>query len=496
MQLSTTTDVLPAPRGAAGWRARLDRPAVAGLIALAGWLAFAAARLAYWAHGQLSLFIEAGTKYSHPALMFPRVWHVRGSGYDGQFYYRFAFDPFNWHLTAFGVTIDHPYRYTRIGYPVAAWLLSGGGHGRLLPAALVAVNLLCVAAMAWLGGVLARDGGRHALWGLLFAAYFGLAVSVGRDTSEPIADACLLGGLLAWRRARYLLAAALLGYAAASNEPVLVVPVALAAVRLWQLGRRRVRPGRPDLAWLVPGLVYLMLQLIQRVVVRGAAGGAADAAANLTWPFQALVPGVYRDIHRVSFSQLGLYDYNLIEFLAITLFVAAGFAVIRASTAPAHERLAFAGFVLLELVIASGQFWDSVFGDGRTFVDVYVMAVVLLLATPARIVTRRRLGWLAAAAVVVLVLVASRRVLAQLHAGDKLLHPFVDRTERVLAQHRPLRLVVQLEVHPVDGEVAALFLGPADELAPQLGAGGLRRDGLGLEDLQVGGHPVDRAVPL
>src|SRR6185437_7542287 len=56
-----------------------------------------------------------------------------------------------------------------------------------------------------------------------------------------------------------------------------------------------------------------------------------------------------------------------------------------------------------------------------------------------------------------------------LHAGDQLLDPLVDRAERVLAQHGPLSLVVQLEVHPVDGEVAPLLLGPADELAAQLG---------------------------
>src|SRR5262245_54884673 len=38
-----------------------------------------------------------------------------------------------------------------------------------------------------------------------------------------------------------------------------------------------------------------------------------------------------------------------------------------------------------------------------------------------------------------------------LHAGDELLDPVVDGTERVFAQDRTLRLIVQLEVHPVDG---------------------------------------------
>src|SRR5690349_15184717 len=82
------------------------------------------------------------------------------------------------------------------------------------------------------------------------------------------------------------------------------------------------------------------------------------------------------------------------------------------------------------------------------------------------------------------------------HAGDQLLDPLVDRAERVFAQHGPLGLVVQLEVHPVDGEVASLLLRPADELAAQLGPGGLRRDRLGLEDVDVTGRPLDGAVAL
>src|SRR5690606_15134063 len=39
------------------------------------------------------------------------------------------------------------------------------------------------------------------------------------------------------------------------------------------------------------------------------------------------------------------------------------------------------------------------------------------------------------------------------HASDQPLHPLVVRPERVLAQDRPLGLVVELQVHPVHSEV-------------------------------------------
>src|SRR5581483_1395038 len=69
-----------------------------------------------------------------------------------------------------------------------------------------------------------------------------------------------------------------------------------------------------------------------------------------------------------------------------------------------------------------------------------------------------------------------------LHGRDELLDALVDTAVRVLAEHSALGLVVQLQVHPVDGEVAPALLGPADEVAPQLGPRGLRRHALGLED--------------
>jgi hypothetical protein len=395
---------------------RLDQPLVAGLIAQAGWLAFVTARLAGWADGRLDLFIMAGTRYSHAPAMYPKLHQVPLAGYDGQFYYRFALNPFNWNATAYGITIDHAYRYTRIGYSLVAWFLALGGHGQLLPAVLVLVNLNGVAAMGYLGAMLARDSGRHALWGLLFAAYFGLVISVGRDTSEPLADACLLGGLLAYRRARYLLAAALISYGVFTNEPILAMPVALAVTRLYQIGLSRVgrgqfRPGKPDLVWMAPGSVYVLLQGIQRLVVHGTAGSVADASANLTLPFKALIPGLYLDVHRMSWTHLGRYDYNLIEFLALTAFVVAALLALRSTTAPIQERATFIAFVLVEMVLASGQFWDSVFGDGRTFIDAYLMACVVLLAAPRQRVTNRRLGVLAVIAVAVLLVVARRRAL-------------------------------------------------------------------------------------
>ena len=439
MQITSTTDPAASERSAGGGPllARLNNPIPVSLIGFIGWLIFVVLRWQVWAKGHISLFIMSGSnnRYSHPAQMSPHISHVPSIGYDGQFYYRFAFNPFNWNPTAYGITVDHNYRYTRIGYSLVAYVISLGGHGRLLPTVLVVVNLICVGLMGYLGARFARESGRHALWGLLFVAYFGLVISVGRDTSEPLADACMLGGLLAYRHSRYLIAALLVAYAVFTNEPILVLPVAITIVRIYQFWLKRAKPGRPDLVWVLPGAVYVLLQLAEKVVVKGKSGGATDITSNLTLPFKAMVPALYRDVKDMSWTHLGLYDYNVIEFIALAVVIVAAFAVIRSSAAPLMEKAGFVGFVLVELVIASGQFWDSTFGDGRTYIDAFLLAVILLIATPAgtvattaraahasalgrifaedRVITNKRLAWIAAPAVVVLILVARRHVLYQ-----------------------------------------------------------------------------------
>jgi hypothetical protein len=368
---------------------RLNHPVAAGVISIAAWLGFVLARWQVWAQGHISLFIMSGVKdYSHPSQMVPHISHVPSQGYDGQFYYRFARNPFNWNPTAYGITIDHNYRYTRIGYSLIAWILSGGGHARLLPTVLVVINLICVGLMAYLGAKLAQESGRHALWGLAFVVYMGLVISLGRNTSEPLADACMLAGILAYRHRRYIWAALLIAYAVFTNEPILILAVAFALVRLYQIWKKRVKPGLPDLVWVLPGAVYVLLEIAEKIVVKGKSGGVSDFTSNLTLPFKALVPGVVRDIADSSWSHLGLYDYNVLDFIGLAVIVVAGLLVIRAARVSLEEKAAFVGFVLVEIVLASGQFWDSTFGEGRTYIDAFLLGVLMLLATPAGAVSR------------------------------------------------------------------------------------------------------------
>ncbi len=415
MQLTSTSeeDRSLRHRPPSPWPA-LNRPIVPAVIAFLGWLGFVLARLEVWAKGHLTLFMLLGSgrtgftnvKQLPPGVM---IGDPNAAGYDGQFYYRLALDPFNWNKTAFGITMDQSYRYTRIGYPVLAWVVSFGQH-QAVPAALVAINLLGVAAMAFLGGMFARESGRHALWGLAFAAYFGLVISVGRDTAEPLAEACMLGGLLAYRRSKPVLATCLFAVGAVTRETILLAPAAIAVTRLVAFARRQARPGLADLTWVVPACLYGVLELAVHFVVKGEFPLLANGNRNLALPFTAMIDALKFDIRHINTVHLSPIDIALLEYATLGIFVLAGLAVLLVTTAPAHERLAFVFFVL-QLGLLSSQIWTSTFGEGRSLIEPYLMALILLLATPRQYLSWRYLGPIIACVIPALLVVARRRIL-------------------------------------------------------------------------------------
>jgi hypothetical protein len=386
---------------------RADQPAVAGLIALLAALGFALARWQTWAHGNISRFIMVGMHFATPAQLPPGVPVAPTYGYDGQFFYRLALNPLNLSKTAYGIRMDRSYRYMRIGYPALTWLLSFGQHF-LVPAMLVTVNIAAIGAIGYLGGVFARDGGRHALAGLLLPGYFGLITSLSRDTAEPLAAACLLAGLLAVRARRPVLAALLLAYGALTRETVMVAVAAIAIVRVIGVLRRAQRPGQDDLVWAVPTGVFVAWQ----VVVKAATGSIpllADGGRNAGSPFVAPFQAFKSNLGHINMHQFDQYDLWFLEIAILVLFTIAALASLRSTSAPVHERLAFVLY-LIEICVVTPDTWSSLDADLRSFIEVYLLAVIILLGTPRRSRGARFLPPLAALTVPALILVTQKRL--------------------------------------------------------------------------------------
>jgi hypothetical protein len=356
-----------------------DRPVVPGAIALFTALAFVLARWQTWAKGDITRFVLVGRHFVTPSQLPPGVAVSPTYGYDGQFFYRLALNPLNFAHTAYGIRIDRPYRYMRIGYPWLTWLTSLGQHV-LVPAMLVAVNVAAIGAIGYLGGVFARQGGRNALVGLLLPAYFGLLTSLARDTAEPLSVVCLLGGLLAVRARRPVLAGLLLAYGALTRETVMVAVAALAIVRVVGLIRGRARPGRGDLAWVLPAVAFTIWQVVIKLAV-GSFALDNDSDRNAGLPFVAPVKALENNLKHISAHPFDQYNVWLLELAILALFALAALVSLRSSTAPVHERLGFVLY-LIEICVVTPSTWNSLDADLRSFIEVYLMAVIVLLGTP------------------------------------------------------------------------------------------------------------------
>jgi hypothetical protein len=412
--LVTPTDATSGASGAAEpRRSRVlpwaDRPIVPGLIALLAAAAFVLARWRGWAKGRISRFILVGRHFVTPGQLPHGIAVSPTYGYDGQFYYRLALDPLNFHSTAYGITMDHTYRFMRIGYPALTWLVSLGQH-LAVPVMLVVVNIAAIGAMGFLGGIFARQAGRHALVGLLLPGYFGLITSLSRDTAEPLAAACLLGGLLAVRARRPALAALLLAYGALTRETVMVAVVAIAVVRVAGIirGQHPARLGRDDLPWLVPTVVFLAWQVVLKATT-GSFTLLADGGRNAGAPFIAPLRALESNLARLNPHQFNQIDLWLLQLAILAAFAATALACLRSTSAPLHERLAFVLF-LIEICVVTPSTWDSLDADMRSFVEVYLLAVIIVLGTARRSLGARLLPYLAVFAVPAIVMVTDRRL--------------------------------------------------------------------------------------
>jgi hypothetical protein len=387
------------------------RPLVTGLVAMAGWLCFVLLRLWLAAEGNITKFVRAAWPYSRRDSVPPGLFVFASNGYDGQFYYRLALGPADLRRSAFGITMDAPFRLQRIGYPALAWLVSAGQHA-WVPVALVAVNVLALGAIGLAGGMIAGDCGRHPLWGLLLAGYFGFFISVGCDLTEPVAAACLLGGVLAGRRGRPLLAGLLLAYGALTRETVLILPLAIALTSGIAAVRRRAghaaSPGPPgggtaSVAWWLPVVAFGAWQLVLRAATGTfilLTGLGHNSATGL--PFGEFAAAVRMNL-RLLWPATGAAYIWFLEVSVLLVLVVVALASLRSATVPGYERIAFVAFII-ELGGLSASIWTG-HADLRSIDEVYLFAVLILLGS------RRRLGVLALGAGLVVIVAAVHQAL-------------------------------------------------------------------------------------
>jgi hypothetical protein len=355
------------------WRRWSRRPVAVGLLALVLTSLFVGARLADAAHGKPGAFVLRGSLSAEPAAgQDPRVPVLPGAGYDGQFYYRMALAPTDLATHSHGIVLDDRLRRARIGYP-ALTHLAALGRARAVPSALIAVNVVAVAVIAWLGALLAVSLGLDALWGLLLAGYGGLVTSVGRDLTEPVELALLTAALLLLVRRRPVAAAAAMTGAVLTRETALLLPAALLLCAAWGCVRDRRRPHRQELLWLVPVAGWAAWEVVCKLVYGQLP--ITDETGNTGAPFAAFGHAVVRWVSSP--------DRGRLVFLAevVSLLVVVGLALVTARrSAPAYLLVGLALALVLVLSLSAGV-WNDDPNETRTFADAHLLGAAALLTT-------------------------------------------------------------------------------------------------------------------
>lgn len=307
------------------------------------------------------------------------------AAFDGQFFYRLGVSPWSTDARVAGVQNDLPsLRNARWGYGALAWVASGGDPD-LVPWALIAINVAAAFAVGAVGGGLARSADRHAAWGALFVLWPGFAYSLSLDTSELMAGALLLGGLLALRHQRWGVTAALLTAAVLTRDTTTVVPfaVALAGAVAWFRARSRsddegtgaAAGARELLAGAVPLVAFGTWQLIQRGRF-GALPLTSSGDNNLSAPLggfveqlaKVVVPSDSAEALRLA-SMVGL----------VALVSAAAWSVARAKAiAPTAEQLAWAGAVAV-VVLLNAYLWSGATAFLRASTEAGLLSILLVL---------------------------------------------------------------------------------------------------------------------
>jgi hypothetical protein len=246
----------------------------------------------------------------------PRQFVSNQYGYDGQFYYRLALDPFSNEEQVQGLSIDHPpWRQQRILLPVLTWLFARSDP-ELTATVMLAINLLAVAGLTLVGGALLRFHGLSPWSAVLLAFYPGFTISVERFLSEPLSFLLLLLSLLSLAHKRIALGGIILALAVLARETALAAALAMAGIWFLQsVLRMKIDQWKaPGPAYWMPAIItYISWQLWLQSIWSESAYSAAEKGHLLVWPFAGIAASFLELITKFSLDNI----FFLIMMLAV-----------------------------------------------------------------------------------------------------------------------------------------------------------------------------------
>jgi len=353
---------------------RLNRPVITLLLTGAAYGLFIGLRLGL--HGfDPSCFITAGDAFCNVDLVPENIIILENSaGYDGQFYYRLALNPFTSKASDFGIHLDKPaHRQQRILYPLIIWLGSFG-HAAYVPFLMIAVNFGALCLIGWFGGGYAQVMKRHALWGLVFSLYPGFILILARNLTEILEISLLMGCLLFIRKERQVLATIFLTLAVFAKETALLLTVGLFFSYLFTKRRGTHWNQIQWYLFVIPVFSYCLWQIF--LFLQWHHFPVFSGGNQLGLPFVGLINFV---LSNLSLNTL-IQGFFLGELLFVIFFALCVVCSLNSTTAWKHEKYSWIAYGAL-MVILADTIWLEDWGFLRALADFYILGWVIILSS-------------------------------------------------------------------------------------------------------------------
>ena len=240
-------------------------------------------------------------------------------GYDGQFAYQIARQPFEaWrHLDAAA------YRYQRILYPMLARIISFG-IPEVLPWALIAINVLALPLGTALTETILSLHGASRWYALVYGLYVGLLMPVRLDLTEPLAYLLVQAGVLAFMRGQMRWSSIALALAGLTREVTLLFALGFGLYLVFGQGRRE------GIGWAVLTFTpFVLWQLVLRMWLGEWGVGSGGA---LSTPFEWIpLRGWWKmAVHDIrAFALMSLYVLPLSVVPALASLTVSGIQLLR-----------------------------------------------------------------------------------------------------------------------------------------------------------------------
>lgn len=253
-----------------------------------------------------SHFVVAGSDFVVKDSLHPNLIVNEGQGYDGQFFYRYAHNPFDISKTAHGVTVDHlEYRIQRIFYPLTVWIFSMGGNPSLIPFLLVFLNFLAFVGIFYFSLKICNHFGSKPYLALLPIFLFGSYMSLSRDTSELYEVLFFVSALYFLLKNNLFLFFISVLFAIFSRETSIIAIGPLSAL----YGIRLIKEYKFNITTILKGLL-LVLPFILIVIwkyylkITIDSDRLVDGSHNLSLPFEGILYGAKHNFNFDSFKSI------------------------------------------------------------------------------------------------------------------------------------------------------------------------------------------------